>query len=117
MSPMRLAVLVLLLSACGDTGSGTQQLSWQFADGRRCTESGVFTVTVGPLVDQPAPTASYSCGTGIPPGTATVMGVPRDTEITLHALSAAGGELYRGTLTTDDALQPAVITLYATGAN
>jgi len=106
----------LLVAGCGDPGSGTLQLSWLFADGRSCTDSGALTVVVEPVVGQTAPKASYLCTAGIPPSSATVDGAPRDTLVTLRALSPVGDELYRGTLTTDPALQPATVTLYATFA-
>jgi hypothetical protein len=116
MSPVRPLALLVLLAGCGDTGSGTLQLGWQFADGRRCTEAGASTVVIGPVVGQQASTASFACLDGTAPSSAMVPGVPRDTTITLSAVSPAGDELYRGTLLTDDALQPTTVTLYATGA-
>jgi hypothetical protein len=104
--------VALLLAGCSDNGNGTLTLSWVFADGRRCTDAGVYAVLVRASEDL----GSFRCTDGTAPGTIQVPNVPRDGHITIFGLSPQNTELYRAELNTDVALEPTTVTFYATGA-
>ena len=106
-------VLLLLLGACGDSGARTLTLSWQFADGRRCTDAGAVTVqlSVGELM-----LGAPACLDGEAPAAAMIAHVPESGSLAAIARSPQMGELYRGELALDLALLPATVELYATGA-
>lgn len=103
--------LGLVTAGCADPGTGTLALSWRFADGRRCVDTGAATVTVG----APASLGSHACTEGQAPASASIDGVPRGGHLVVRALSPQQDELYRGELDLDVALQPTTLTLYATG--
>src|SRR5439155_17390664 len=103
MAPVRISVAALaLLAACGpsDADRAPLALSWRFADGRRCADTGVLQVQVaatrGSIECTPA-TCVFACADG---EAATVpLRVPaRDASLALAALSPQGNALYRGTL-------------------
>lgn len=101
------------LSGCGPIPTGTLALSWQFADGRFCTDAGASTIearlgetTLG----------SFACEAGLAPAQVMLGKVPEDdATIDLFALSPRGVALYRGQLrlSGDPNLAPATVTLYA----
>jgi hypothetical protein len=110
---VRAIVLAGLLAAgCGGGGSGPLQLSWQFADGRSCPDTGVSVVEIS--VDSPI--GKFACADGFAPAAVTLDLVPRDGSLHLRALSPQSTELYRADVPLDAAGLPTTATLLATGA-
>jgi hypothetical protein len=110
-----LVALTLALAACGDDAgpsTGPLTLSWQFADGRRCTDAGVAAIEVVATETL----VTLGCESGRAPRQLEVDGVPRGGTLTLRALSPQRTELYRAELKTDFALSPQAAILFATGA-
>jgi hypothetical protein len=113
MGPVRtlLYLLLLLLGGCGGGGTAQVALSWQFADGRRCADTGAANVTVQVGSGMPA---TLDCASGLLPAATTIDGVPQNgTTLTVQALSPEGAALYSGTLTLDQIPSIATVTLYA----
>lgn len=106
-------MMALSLAACAGGGSGPLPLSWQFADGRACAESGATTVTI--KVEEET-LGTFACRDGFVPQAVTVAAAPDSGTLTLIAASAPGNELYRGELPMDPAHLPVTVTLYATFA-
>jgi hypothetical protein len=108
------SVAALALAACGGaSGQGPLTLSWQFADGRGCPESGVVAVRV--LVDDNR-LDSPLCEAGLAPAAITLPAVARSGTLSLVGLSAQSTALYRGDTALDVTLAPRTVTLYAVAA-
>ena len=108
---VRLAVVAVGLLGCSSGATGTLQLSWQFADGRLCPDTGAASMTVR-VGD--GGTRSFACDQGVPPQAVAVEKVPADgTAITVQALSTQLAPLYSGTLELDVLPSSATVTLYA----
>jgi hypothetical protein len=105
------ALTALLVAGCQDAGSGTLALSWQFADGRSCTDAGAL----GVRVVASSQLGDFRCTDGAAPSMVSVDNVPRDGHLSIRAESPQSVELYRAELDTDDALLPTTVTLFATG--
>jgi hypothetical protein len=113
MTPVRaLLLLAGLCAGCGDAAKGTLVMSWQFADGRRCVDTGAATVSVSASSEL----GSFPCPMGAAPASVSVDGVTPGSSLTVRAVSPAGDELYRAGVSTDESLTPITVTLYATGA-
>ncbi len=82
-------------------------LSWQFADGRRCADAGIANVII---LERETVLGNFACTEA----QVTIENAPRSGTIVARAVSPQGGELYRGELTLDPALQPATVTLHPT---
>jgi hypothetical protein len=108
---LRSLTLIALFASCGGGGTGTLALSWRFADGRRCTDSGVSTVEV---LSGTSSLLKPSCSDGFEPAAVMVNEAPRGGTLTLRALSPQSGELYRAEQVTDPTLLPTTFTLYPT---
>jgi hypothetical protein len=108
---MRPAALALCLGACTSGGSGTLQLSWQFADGRRCPDTGAAAISV--RVGETA-SKDFACDQGVPPQAVAIEQVPAGgVTLGVQALSTDGAALYAGTLELDALPSAATVTLYA----
>jgi hypothetical protein len=110
MGPVR-TLWVLVLCGCGSGATAQLALSWQFADGRHCADTGAANVTVqvGSAMPQ-----TLDCAMGLAPAAATLDGVPQNgTTLTVQALSPEGAALYSGTLALGQIPSAATVTLYA----
>jgi hypothetical protein len=109
-----LALMVAALAGCGG-GSGSLQLSWTFADGRRCPDTGAATVEV--RIDDAAKASSFACSAGLAPASVPLAGVPTGgATLHLDALSPQGSALYHGDLPLDALPVAATAELYAKAA-
>jgi hypothetical protein len=82
-------------------------LSWQFADGRLCPDTGAASMSV-------SGGKMFGCAEGLSPNAVTLADVPADgTTITVQALSTELAPLYSGTLALDALPSAATVTLYA----
>jgi hypothetical protein len=112
-------IVLALIAGCGRAAPSTLSLGWRFADGRRCSDAGAATVTIGWDCEGCA-AASFACADGdaAAPGAPTVMVAPPDgaTRLLASAISSGGGTLYRGALDLGARLpSPAFVTLFFTG--
>jgi hypothetical protein len=99
------------MCACGNGATGTLMLSWQFADGRLCSDTGAATISVkvGEAASQ-----SFDCDQGVPPQAVALMQVPADgVNVGVQALSTDAAPLYAGTLDLDALPSSATVILYA----
>jgi hypothetical protein len=104
-------LLVVLLCGCGSAGTGSIALSWQFADQRRCPDTGAATVEVKV---SGAPPLEFDCADGVAPAAVTLDQVSLDgANITVRALSVEEAPLYTGGLELDALPSSATVTLYA----
>jgi hypothetical protein len=87
------------------------QLSWQFADGRRCSDAGVANVA---LIENDVVLGNFACELGDVPKSVMVENAPLSGRMVARALSFQLGELYRGELTLGPALLPSTVTLHPT---
>jgi hypothetical protein len=82
-------------------------LSWQFADGRLCPDSGAASMSV-------SGGKMFGCTEGLVPNAVALDGISADgTTITVQALSTELAPLYSGTLQLDALPSAATVTLYA----
>jgi hypothetical protein len=106
---MRWAVVVLM--GCSSGAAGKLALSWQFADGRPCPDTGAASMAVR-AGDTGAKT--FGCAEGVPPQAVMLEGVPADgVTVTVQALSTEMAALYSGALELDALPSAATVTLYA----
>src|SRR5947207_10838706 len=111
-----LCVLGLLAGGCGD-GTGWLALSWRFADGRGCADSGASVVVVRGAPAPPGPEGGFACAAGLEPASVALDGVARSgADLTVEADSPQGAPLYRGGLSLDVLPPAATVTLYAAAA-
>jgi hypothetical protein len=95
-------------------------LSWQFADGRRCTDAGASAIAV---TDNSAMPSFARCADGMAPDAVSFV-VSRSGSLTVAALSPQQSlvypkpptDLYEGSLSLDSATTTETVTLYATAA-
>ena len=108
---MRAAVLTLLCCGCGSGGTASLALSWQFADGRSCADSGAAAVAVQVGSAMPM---QLDCNAGLLPAATTLDAVPRNgATLELQALSPEGAALYSGRLDLDALPSATTVILYA----
>ena len=102
-------LLLIGCVGCGSAGTAPLQLSWQFADGRSCADSGAGSVSVKAGGDP----VGFHCEDGVVPA-AVMIEVSKDgTTVHVDALSPAGAPLYSGSLGLDAVPSAATVTLYA----
>jgi hypothetical protein len=101
----------VVLCGCSSGATGTLMLSWQFADGRLCPDTGAASILVK-VGD--AASKSFDCDEGVPPQAVALLQVPGDgVTVGVQALSTDLAPLYAGTLDLDALPSEATVTLYA----
>jgi hypothetical protein len=92
-------VAVLLAASCGTPGApGDLQVSWHFADGRRCQTTGTPLV----VVEVGGTRNAFDCVQGQEPATVTIAGVPAGSQqLAIGARTSDGSTLYQGTISVD----------------
>jgi len=120
MAAVRTAACVLLavsLAGCGP-GHATLPVAWQFADGRRCSDSSVSQVVLYGAAsckrgDAGPGACAYDCAAG-EAGQHVAVDLDLSAALLAQGQSLAGDPLYRGQ-GTPTAGQPVALTLYFTG--
>jgi hypothetical protein len=101
----------MMLCGCSSGASGKLALSWQFADGRACADTGAASMSL--TVDSGA-AQKFRCDEGLVPAAVTLMSVSADgATVRVHALSTENASLYAGSLDLDALPSSATVTLYA----
>ena len=123
MTPARLAARARrIVVACGALVAGScgaplpvaLQLSWRFADGRRCEDAGVSVVAVGPdgagTLGCTPTTCIFVCQDGLAAaGVTLAVGAQGPPRIRLEARSPQADVLYRASLAVDGPAATAVL--------
>jgi hypothetical protein len=106
----------MLGASCGAAGGpGDLQVSWHFADGRRCQTTGTPVV----VVEVGGTRNAFDCSAGEGLAEVTISGVPSGPQqLAIGARTSDGSTLYQGTIAvvvrTDDSA-PVDAPLYYTG--
>ena len=110
--------LALAPGACSRSGAGDLQVSWSFADGRRCTDNGVSRIEVvgTKTVADSGGSPSFACGDG-ESRTVQVAVALSGAHLVFRGVSSQQAVLYQGELSFDDLPRQATVVLYATGAH
>lgn len=100
-----------MLCGCSSGATGKLALSWQFADGRACADSGAAQIAI--TVDG-GDAQKFGCGDGLAPAAVTLMSISADgATLRVNALSTEAASLYAGTLELDALPSSATVVLYA----
>src|SRR5438552_4831684 len=100
-----------MLCGCSGGASGKLALSWQFADGRRCPDTGAAAISI--QIDQRA-AEKHHCDEGVAPAAVTLQPIAAGgATIVVEALSTEAAPLYSGRLELDALPSAAMVTLYA----
>jgi hypothetical protein len=94
------AAIALAAAGCGPSGPPfSLALSWSFADGRTCADSGALDAVPSAGDTVLGPSGGFPCADGEAPSAVTVDGVPADASaLDLRAETVDGTTLYRGAL-------------------
>jgi hypothetical protein len=106
-----LALVFAFAAACSGNATGSLTLSWRFADGRRCTEAGVSTVSAFSGEER---LMSGPCADGDAPRAIQIENAPRGGTLLLRGFSPQNAELYRAEQQLDPTLLLTTLTLYTT---
>jgi hypothetical protein len=100
-----------MLCGCSSGATGKLALSWQFADGRACADTGASSIAVK-VGDADA--QKFHCDEGVVPAAVTLMSISAEGALLqVNALSSESASLYSGRLDLDALPSAATVTLYA----